>query len=137
MNWRIAIAALGLVSFAAGCAAQGKKFEPAAAPQRDSIIYVYRPYNFFGSAIDPPVQCGQETVAIKPGAYHAFIVPPGHVTCTVSAETTDVLDFDAEPRIYYVRERISLGLLLGRPQLNPADTDEAQSEIKDCCVQQP
>lgn len=131
------IAALGLAFALAACAAQGNRFEPADVPPKNAVIYVYRPYSYFGSAIDPVVTCGNESSAIRPGAYHAFIVPPGHLTCNVGAETTDVVDIDAEPRSYYVRERISLGVLLGHPQLNPMDTDEAQTEIQTCCVQQP
>ena len=137
MNRRAVIIGIGAAIAVAACAAQGTKYAPADAPSHDAIIYVYRPYSYFGSAIDPVVTCGNESSAIKPGAYHAFIVHPGPVTCTVGAETTDLLDIDAESRSYYVRERISLGALLGHPQLDPQDTDEAKTEIQACCVQQP
>jgi hypothetical protein len=136
MNARITML-LAIALAAGGCAAQGRPFEPATAPPRDAIIYVYRPYGFFGSAIHPAVRCGQESVEIAPGAYHAFVVPPGRITCSAGTETSDEVEIDAEPRIYYLREQIELGALIGRPQLNPIDTDEAQSEIQTCCVQQP
>jgi hypothetical protein len=131
------LALLGLSLLSAGCAAQGKPYEPANAPSNTAIIYVYRPYSFFGSLMHPTVRCGNETAVIEPGGYHAFVVPAGHVTCSTSTETVDVLDIDAEPHVYYVRERMGWGLMVGRPQLNPIDDDQAQSEIQSCCVQQP
>jgi hypothetical protein len=137
MSLRNAGIALALVLLCDACAAQGKKFEPANAPSNDAIIYVYRPYSFFGSLIHPVVRCGNQSAEIGPGGYHAFVVPPGHVTCSSGTETVDQLDIDAEPRVYYVRQRIGWGLMIGRPQLNPIDTDEAQAEIQSCCVREP
>jgi hypothetical protein len=131
------MALVGLFLLTAGCAAQGQPYERASAPSNTATIYVYRPYSFFGSLMHPTVRCGNETAVIEPGGYHAFVVPAGHVTCSTSTETVDVLDIDAEPRVYYVRERMGWGLLVGRPQLNPIDYDQAQSEIQSCCVQQP
>ena len=138
MIWRIAmLGAAALTLLLSGCAVQGKSFAPAAAPSNTATIYVYRPYSFFGSLIHPTVQCGDETASIGPGGYHVFLVPAGHVTCRAGTETADELEFDADPRAYYVRERISLGALVGHPQLDPMDIDEAQTEIRSCCTQQP
>lgn len=128
---------LGLSLLTAGCAAQGKPYERANAPANTVTIYVYRPYSFFGSLMHPAVRCGNESAVIEPGGYHAFVVPAGRVTCSTSTETADLLDIDADPRFYYVRERMGWGLLVGRPELNPVDDDQAQSEIQSCCVQQP
>ncbi len=135
MKLRSVIIVIGLALAAAGCAAQGPAFQRAEAPLNNAVIYVYRPYSFFGSLIHPQVQCGNESAAIEPGGYHTFVV--GHVTCRAGTETMDEVDLDAEPRVYYLRERISWGLLVGRPHLDPIDTDEAQAEIQSCCVQQP
>ena len=129
-----AAAALSLVT--TGCAAQGKPFERADAPPDHAVIYVYRPYSYNSSLLHPAVQCGSESVEIRPGAYHAFVVPAGHVTCRVGGEATDEVEIDADPRPYYFQERFAFGLLSGHPQLNPMDTDEAHSEIQTCCVQQ-
>jgi len=135
---RIARSALvGLALLSAGCAAHGKPYERANAPSGTATIYVYRPYSFFGSLMHPTVRCGNQSAVIESGGYHAFVVPTGRVTCTSSTETVDTLDIDAEPRVYYVRERMGWGLMVGRPQLNPIDDDQAQAEIQSCCVQQP
>jgi hypothetical protein len=83
------------------------------------------------------VTCGDDTARIGPGGYHAFIVPTGHVDCSVETETADAVEIDADPRAYYIKEEIGWGLLTGHPHLNPIDTDKAQSEIQTCCVQEP
>jgi hypothetical protein len=131
------MALVGLSLLAAGCAAQGKPYERVNAPSNTATIYVYRPYSFFGSLMHPTVRCGNQSAVIEPGGYHVFVVPAGATTCSTSTETADVLDIDGEPRVYYVRERMGWGLLVGRPELNPVDNDQAQSEIQSCCVEQP
>jgi hypothetical protein len=121
----------------AGCAVQGRPFERVSAPPGDAVIYVYRPYHYAGSALKPPVTCGEDTARIGPGGYHAFIVPAGQIICSVPGETSDQVEIDAEPRVYYIREEFGWGVLSGHPHLNPIDTDTAQSEIQQCCVQEP
>jgi hypothetical protein len=121
-----------------GCAVQGRAFERAYAPPGHATIYVYRPYSYFGSLLDPAVTCGDDTARIGPGGYHAFIVPTGDVVCSVAtAETADQVEIYAEPRVYYIREQISWGVLTGHDHLNPIDTDKAQTEIQQCCVLEP
>jgi len=44
------------------------------------------------------------------------------------------VEIDAAPIVYYIREVISWGVLTGHPQLNPIDTDQAPTEIQQCCV---
>jgi hypothetical protein len=120
-----------------GCAVQGPPFERAETPPGNATIYVYRPYNYGGSLLRPAVTCGDDTARIGPGGYHAFIVPARQpIICHVAQETTDEVEFDGEPRVYYVREEIGWGLLSGHPHLNPIDNDKAQAEIAQCCVKQ-
>lgn len=131
------MALLAMMSLLAGCAAQGQAFQRAEAPPDNAVIYIYRPYDFAGSLLHPPVTCGNETTKIGPGGYHAFVVPVGHVVCHVQgAESADDVELDAQPRVYYIRERISWGVLRGHPELDPQDTDKAQTEIEQCCVEE-
>lgn len=123
--------------FAAGCAVQGRPFERAYLPPGTAVIYVYRPYSYAGSLLRPSVTCGEDTARIGPGGYHAFVVGTGTVVCSVQAETTDEVEIQAEPRVYYIREEIGWGVMSGHPHLNPIDTDTAQSEIQTCCVSEP
>ncbi|MGH7932044.1 MAG: hypothetical protein ACREQN_02635 [Candidatus Binataceae bacterium] len=103
------------------------------------MIYVYRPYSYGGSLLVPPVTCDEDTARIGPGGYHAFVVPAGQqIVCTVQGgETTDEVEIDAQPRVYYVKEEIGWGVLTGHPHLDPIDTDQAHTEIQKCCVEQP
>ncbi len=124
--------------FVAGCAVQGRPFEKASSAPGDAVIYVYRPYNYGGSLLRPPVTCGEDTARIGPGGYHAFIVPPGKVICSVQTETADEVEVHAQPDVvYYIREEIGWGVLTGHTHLNPIDTDKAQTEIQSCCVLEP
>jgi hypothetical protein len=135
---RALLAVLGAGSFiAAGCAVQGASFEKAALQPKDQVIYVYRPYSYFGSLVRPPVTCGEETARIGPGGYHAFVVPQGKVLCSVETETADEVEIPADPRVHYLREEIGWGAMIGHPHLNPIDHDVAQAEIQSCCVEQP
>ncbi len=120
-----------------GCAVQGQPFEKLSPPAANAVVYVYRPYHFGSSLLRPAVTCGDDTARIGPGGYHAFVVPAGDVLCKVQTETADVVEFDADPRSYYIREEFDWGVLTGHPHLNPIDSDQAQSEIQSCCVQEP
>ena len=122
---------------AVGCAVQGASFEKAALKPNDQVIYVYRPYSYFGSLVRPVVTCGEETARIGPGGYHAFVVPQGKTICSVETETADEAEIPADPRVQYLREEIGWGATIGHPHLNPIDHDLAQSEIQSCCVEQP
>jgi hypothetical protein len=126
-----------VASALAGCAVQGPPFQRAEAPPGNATIYVYRPYNYNGSLLKPAVTCDDDTARIGPGGYHAFIVPAGQpIICHAAQETTDEVEFDGQPRVYYVREEIGWGWLSGHPHLNPVDNDQAQAEITKCCVKQ-
>jgi hypothetical protein len=128
---------LGVVaSTAIGCAVQGTPFEKISSPPGNAVIYVYRPYSYGSSALRPAVTCGEETARIGPGGYHAFIVPAGQkVSCTMTTDKTDEVEYDTERRSYYVREELGWGWLTGVPHLNPVDTDQAQSEIQSCVLE--
>ena len=141
MNRRLLAFLLGVVGTgASGCAVQGKPFEKITSPPGNAVIYVYRPYSYAGSALRPAVTCGEDTARIGPGGYHAFIVPSGsqQILCSVEgSESSDQVEIDAHTRVYYIREEFVWGVLSGHPHLNPVDTDQAQTEIQHCCVQEP
>jgi hypothetical protein len=135
MSHRLLILLLCVVgTMAIGCAVQGQSFEKASSPPGNAVIYVYRPYSYASSLILPAVTCGEDTVRIGPGGYHAFVVPAGEkVVCSVQTDAgADEVDFQTERRSYYVREELGWGWWTSMPHLNPVDTDNAQSEIQSC-----
>src|SRR5271170_6016082 len=136
---RLAVFALSILSVVvAGCAVQGAPFQKAYAAPDHATIYVYRPYSYCCSLLQPTVTCGDDTARISPWGYHAFTVPAGQkVECNVQGgETADVVEIQAEPRVYYIKEDFGWGVLSGHPHLDPIDEDKAQTEIQKCCVQQ-
>jgi len=137
MNRSLLAIAVAASILAAGCAVQGRPFEKASLRPNDQVIYVYRPYSYFGSLVRPAVTSGEETARIGPGGYHAFVAPAGKVMCSVETETADEVEIPADPRVHYIREEIGWGAMVGHPHLNPIDHDTAQSEIQSCCVEQP
>ena len=120
-----------------GCAVQGSPFEKVTSPPTTAVIYVYRPYSYFSSALKPAVTCGEDTARIGPGGYHAFVVPARQkVICSVNSETYDEVEIRTDAKVYYIKEEFSWGVLSGHSILNPKDNDEAQKEIQTCCVQE-
>ncbi|HTJ09748.1 MAG TPA: hypothetical protein VL393_08700 [Candidatus Binataceae bacterium] len=141
MNRQVAAIALcAAMLMISECAVQGHPFERASAPPDNAVIYVYRPYHYGSSLLRPAVTCGEDSARIGPGGYHAFIVPSGsqQILCSVEgSESSDQVEIDAHTRVYYIREEFVWGVLSGHPHLNPVDTDQAQTEIQHCCVQEP
>lgn len=129
----------GAIAMTMGCwAAQGKPFERVPPPSAHAVIYVYRPYAYGSSALRPDVTCGEDTVRIGAGGYHAFIVPAGQkVTCSVHTDSTDEVEIHTDARVYYIREELGWGWMTGQPHLNPVDTDAAQTEIQSCVQEEP
>ena len=137
MNRRLLVLLPCLVGiFAIGCAVQGQPFEKIPPPPGNAVIYVYRPYSYASSLIRPAITCGEDTLRISPGGYHAFIVPAGQkVVCSVQTDAgSDEVDIQTERRSYYIREELGWGKMTSMPHLNPVDTDKAQTEIQQCCV---
>jgi hypothetical protein len=123
---------------AAGCAVQGQPFVKQTPVAGQAQVYIYRPYNFAGSLLRPPVVCGDSVARLGPGGYQVFTVPAGTVTCRTETETADAVEFDARPGgVYYHKEDIGWGVSIGHPHLYPIDSDKAQTEIQQCCVLEP
>jgi hypothetical protein len=130
----LSIFAMALAIALIGCAAQGPSFEPAPHTRPQSVIYVYRPYRIFGSAIRPPIRCGDSTVKLGPGGYHPFVVEPGTIVCSTRYEAADAVEVHVGPgQSNYIEEEIGWGALIGHPHLHPMDLDSAQNAIRDCC----
>ncbi len=129
---------LAVALIAAGCAVAGQSFEKQTAPPSEAEIYIYRPYSFAGSLLRPPVVCGDSVARLGPGGYQVFKVQPGTVTCHTETETADEVEFETRPGgVYYLKEDIGWGVSIGHPHLYPIDSDQAQSEIQQCCVLEP
>jgi hypothetical protein len=117
-----------------GCSVKGPPFEPEHLPRPKSVIYLYRPYRIFGSAIRPPITCGDSTVKLGPGGYHAFVVDPGTIVCSTRYEASDAVELRVGAgQANYLEEEIGWGALIGHPHLHPIDSDAAHNAINECC----
>ena len=117
-----------------GCSVQGPPFAPEHLTRPKSVIYLYRPYRIFGSALRPPVTCGDSSVKLGPGGYHPFVVDPGTIVCSTQYEASDAVELRIAPgQANYLEEEIGWGALIGHPHLHPMDSDTAHNALKECC----
>ncbi len=138
-------AALGLLFVLAGCASTGTQSskapsapatavpaaasEPAAAtaipaPSGDmGNVVFFRARKFTGSGVSFKVREGeQELGKLSNGSYFVTQVPTGSHAFVVHSEVKDILNIEVERgETYYVQGAISMGLVVGRPNLSPSD----------------
>jgi hypothetical protein len=132
---RFAIVLAALVgSSLAGCFAQGNAFKRVPPSTTKAIVYVYRPYHVMGSANDPMVTCGHDTLAIRSGGYHAFMADPGTITCTTDAGGS--VSFEVRPeQEYFVREEVAIEVPADKVSLVKVGNGTGLDQI-DSCVEQ-
>jgi hypothetical protein len=100
-------------------------------------VYVYRTYKFGGSALSPTIKCDQESSAIGPGGYHAFILDPGKIFCGAEGEEgSSFITIDAAAgQEYYVKAEENWGVLMGKAHIMEVGPAIGQSEIQECSLQ--
>lgn len=126
-------AVLTLALIVAGCTVQGRAYQPEPVPSSLSVIHLYRPYHFYGSATVPLVTCANGSIYLQPAGYHSYVAQSGPITCRASTEATTVLKFDAKPgQEYFVKEEIAPGNVIGRAQFTLVDPEVAHTEIAQC-----
>jgi hypothetical protein len=137
----VAVASLALAVALTGCAttsAPSSKSPPAAAPapkaavpspasaaapsgDKGTVVF-FREKKFAGGAVSFKVREGeQELGKLSSGTYFVAAVPTGPHAFTVHSEAKDVLNLEVESgETYYVQGSISMGLMVGRPNLAPS-----------------
>jgi hypothetical protein len=136
----VAVATLALAVALTGCATTGAPSNkaPAAAPATQAAVsppasaaapsgdkgtvVFFREKKFAGGAVSFKVREGeQELGKLSSGTYFVAAVPSGPHAFTVHSEAKDVLNLEVEPgETYYVQGSISMGLMVGRPNLAPS-----------------
>jgi Protein of unknown function (DUF2846) len=158
-NSSLMFAALASLALLAGCASSGGSqpesaapaAEPAAAPSASTAsgsapvveassdmgtIVFFREKKFAGSAVSFKVREGdQELGKLSSGTYFVSRLAPGPHEFTVHSEAKDLLNIELEAgETYYVQGSISMGVLVGRPNLSPSDVatfDAMKTKLKD------
>ena len=107
----------------------------ATSADMGSIVF-FRESKFMGGGVSFKVREGeQELGKLSNGSYFVAQVPTGPHAFTVHSEAKDVLNLEVEPgETYYVQGSISMGVLVGRPNLAPSDEatfGALKSKLKD------
>ena len=128
-------AIVAICGVGAGCGVQGEAYQARPVPVSKSVIYLYRPYNFYASAIVPVVTCGQESIELEAGGFYSYALDPGPVLCSATTDTSTQLKFDTHPgEEYYVKEDVSAGNLgsSGSAKFTLVSSAVGRDEIANC-----
>lgn len=103
----------------------------APPPEGKGQVVFFREKKFAGSAVRYKVREGENELGkLSSGVYFVHVTEPGTHEYTVHSEAKDILTLEVEPgETYYVQGDITMGMLVGRPNLSPKDaaTFEAMS----------
>lgn len=127
-----------MLSVAGGCSASGPAFTPVAdVPAGKGVVYVYRPYRFFGSAVTYAVRTGDKVIATaRNGGYLYYIADPGELEIWAETEARSAVTVDIKPKKdAYVKAAVGWGFWVGRPKLSIVPEEQGKDEIKSCKLQ--
>ena len=117
---------------AAAPAAAAKNTLISAAPADKAQIVFFRESKFVGGAIGFKVREGETVLGqLNPGKYFVASVEPGAHQYTVHSEAKDVVNLEVEAgETLYVQGTITMGLMVGRPNLAPSTQAEFDAVAK-------
>jgi hypothetical protein len=103
---------------------------PAPKPGKGQIVF-YRPGGM-GSAIKCTVrENGKMVGRVSGNRYYVIDAEPGVHTFTAKSEATDVVTVQVEPdETSFVKCKIAMGMMVGRPNLSPATENDFSGERK-------
>jgi hypothetical protein len=100
-------------------------------PEGKGQVVFFREKKFAGAGVRYKVREGESELGkLSSGVFFVHVTEPGTHEYTVHSEAKDVLTLKVEPgETYYVQGDITMGVLMGRPNLSPKDaaTFEAMS----------
>lgn len=122
--WAVMSACL-VVALLTGCAATGQSFLSVATglpPLKGdaSRVFFYRTDSMVGAALQPEIRLDNQAVGkSQPGGFFFVDTSAGRHVASSQTENESKLEFDVEPgKTVYIESSISLGVLVGRVQLN-------------------
>lgn len=131
---------LVLLSFClllSACGNLGHKFDGLQTPGADeALIYYYRPSKFIGGGVYYDVEENHKTVTtLYNGGYYPHLTVPGDKLVEASTEGKTEMFFTAEKgKTYFVRGKVNVGVLMGRPSLKLVPEEKALREIQNCRI---
>jgi hypothetical protein len=119
----------------AGCAAGGAKFSTVdSIPEQKALVYIYRPNSFVGGAIKYHVAVGDKRIVyLVRGGYFPFLAEPGETEFWARTEArAAATEYLAPGETYYLRGKVGIGVVAGRPKLQFVSAEEARGELEKC-----
>ena len=106
-------------------AVQDNQVAPPPPPGKGEVVF-FRRGTFVGAAISCAVhENGTKLTSLPPGHYAVVVADPGTHAYTVQSEAKDTLNVDVEAgEIQYASCHVKMGIIAGRPVLNPATEAE-------------
>ena len=131
-------AAASAVMALAGCAATGAKFGevattlPAVKPG-EGRIFILRDTGMMGAALQPEVRLNGVVVGkSQPAGFFYVDRPTGNYTATTATEVEKALTFTLAPgETKYVRSYVTMGVMVGRINLELVDPVKARTMLTD------
>lgn len=113
----------------------------ATSKDKGSVVF-FRESKFAGAAVSFKVREGEtELGKLSSGNYFVAQLPPGAHEFTVHSEAKDVLHLEVEAgQTYYIQGSISMGFMVGRPNLAPSDEatfNSMKAKLKDSAAPKP
>jgi len=119
------------------CSNLGQQFDGLEKPKEDeALIYYYRPNKFLGGGVYYDIRENNQTVTtLYNGGYYPHFTSAGEKNIEASTESTEELCFTAEKgKTYFVRGKVNMGILIGRPSLKVVPEEIALKEIQECRI---
>lgn len=119
------------------CSNLGHKFDSLQTPGADEVlIYYYRPSKFVGGGVYYDVDENHKTVTtLYNGGYYPHFTSAGDKLIEASTEGKSEVFFTAEKgKTYFVRGKVNIGILMGRPSLKLVPQEKALREIQECKI---
>src|SRR5580765_782776 len=131
-----AVLALAVVVVLAGCAASGPLYKEISAtipavPAGKGRVYFYRADTMFGAAVTSDITLNNRVVGkSERGSFFYVDENPGNLIASASTEVERNLSFTlAAGETKYVKSTVSMGVMVGRVNLELASPNDAKTEI--------
>ena len=114
---------------------------PSTGTGTGSVVF-FRESKFAGAAVSFKVREGEKELGkLSSGSYFIATLPPGAHEFAVHSEAKDVLNLEVEAgQTYYIQGSISMGFMVGRPNLAPSDEatfNSMKPKLKDSAEPKP
>ena len=133
---RVALLFVVAAALLSSCASVQREAAPVSPDRPEpgkALVIFYRERHFVGGGVSYKVfDNGTRIGGLPNGAYFVYQAKPGAHKFTASTESTSehVLTLEAG-KTYYIRGEVHMGVMVGRPELVIADSNEAAAAIKD------